>query len=161
MGGDMKQLLEASTEQRSKLGELYIDSEGNHYRYMVADGAVNKNELYDYSPINWEVNDQLDSTVNPANEDMASACVWLGTASTVADGEYAWFFVGPGKFSVKVDGAISSKSIVYVDTVAGHVTATANATLLRGVTPLNGFSASLGDVEDFYATIPLYAVDLP
>lgn len=150
-----------TTDAKSALGELYIDADGNHYRYMQADGAVTSYQLYNYNPITWQIDALADAGVNPADTNSTPICVWDGSSTALADDEYAWVKVGPGQMTLQNDasGAIAANEIIYLSATAGRVTNVATAGLVRG---LNAYAAISGDATGtFYATIPLYAEDLP
>lgn len=145
-------------EDGAVLGQLYIDNLGNHYRFMQADGAVNANEPFSYRPNTWQIEDQLDLTVTPADTESVPFCV---SSVALADNEYAWVFVGPGLFTCKVAGNVAADALIYGHATAGQIDDAATAMLLRGVSAPAAITASAGETGTFYAAVPLYAVDLP
>jgi len=159
MGGDMKITASGTTDQRSALGELYIDKQGNHYRYMQADGAVTSYDVYNFVPSTWQIDAVADATVNPADAHIVPLCVWDGSATALADNEYAWVFVGPGLFTADTDatGVAGIGDEISISATAGKLSSGATAALLPGVYATAVIAASATGV--FYASIPLYCVD--
>jgi hypothetical protein len=148
-----------TTDQRAELGELYIDKAGNHYRYMQADGAVTSYDVYSYVPGTWQIDAVADATVNPADAHLVALCVWDGSATALADNEYAWVFVGPGLFTADTDatGVAGANDEISVSATAGKLSSGATAALVPGVhttAAITGLATGT-----FYATLPLYTVD--
>ena len=159
MGHIMVILDQGTTDQRHELGELYVTKSGNHYRYMQADGAVTSYNLYTYVPGTWQIANPLDLGVDPADSESTPVCVWDGSATALADNEYAWVFVGPGLFTATTAAAVAADAICYGHATAGLIDDAATALLLRGVHAHTAIgSATTGE---FYAALPLYATDLP
>lgn len=147
------------TTPQHTLGELYIDSKGNHYRYLQADGAVVAKNLYSFVPGTWQIDAPLDVGTTPGDGESVPLCVWDGSDTDLADEEYAWVFVGPGTFSTITAAGVTAKAICYGHATAGLIDDAATATLLRGVhAPTTIGSATEGT---FYAAHELYATDLP
>jgi hypothetical protein len=137
------------------LGELYIDDDGNHYRYMQADGAVVANVLYSYRPVTWQIEEYIKLATDPATAEVMGAC-----ASTIAitDNYYAWVFVGPGQVTLTTAGSVAADAIIYGVNGNGTVDDAAVALLLDGLTcPAAITGATTGT---FYALRPLMALDL-
>ena len=146
----------AHTTPKHGLGELHIDEEGNHYRYMQADGAVTKDLLYNYVPGTWQIDSVIKLAVNPADGKRVPCCV---SPVNLADDEYAWVFVGPGAVTLTAAGAVAASAVIYGVNGNGTVDDAATACLLPGLTlPAAISSAGTGT---FYATQPLVAEDLP
>lgn len=142
----------------ANLGQIYIDKNGNKYRYMQADGAVTAYEPYSYTAGTWQIDAPMDLTVTPATGGTCPLCVWDGKSTALADNEYAWVFIGPGTFTAKIDGsAATAGAIVYGHATAGLTSTTASALLLNGVAVPVTIAAATGTL---YATTELWAVDL-
>ena len=163
MGGDMKITATGTTDQRSELGELYVDKQGNHYRYMQADGAVTSYLVYQYVPGTWQITDLADGGANPADTNTIPCCVWDGSATALADNEYAWVFVGPGEFTATNDssGSILAEEIVYLSATAGDVTNVATAGTLSGSSVSSQATILADATGTFYCPTGLFSVDLP
>lgn len=148
-----------TSDQLYKLGQLYIDELGNHYRYMQADGSVTAYDVYNYVPGTWQIDAQGDAAVNPADAHVAALCVWDGSSTAITDDYYAWVFVGPGLFTVDTDstGIAGVNDIVYVSATAGKVSSGATALFLPGAFATAAITGSA--TGTVYASIPLYAVD--
>ena len=142
----------------ANLGQLYINKNGNHYRYMQADGSVTAYEPYSYTAGTWQIDAPMDLTVTPTTAGTCPLCVWDGSATAITDNYYAWVFVGPGTFTAKIDGsAATAGAIVYGHATAGLTSTTASALLLNGVTVPVTMAAATGTL---YAATGLWAVDL-
>lgn len=149
-------LTEASTTQYFGLGTLHVTEDGDHYRYMQADGAVTAFDVFNYVPGTWQVDALADAAVNPADAHVIPACV---PQIAAADDEYLWVFVGPGEFTADTDatGVAGANDIVYVSATAGKLSSNATAALIPGVLATAAISAT--ETGTLYATIPLYVVD--
>ena len=154
-------LSQIDTTPKFRVGQLYTDELGNTYRYMQADGAVTAYEPMSYRANTWQIEDQLDLGVTPADTQSVPFCVWDGSSTALADDEYAWVFVGPGIFTCKVAGNVAADALVYGHATAGQIDDAATAMLLRGVSAPVAITASAGETGTFHAALPLYAVDLP
>lgn len=152
-------LAKRSTAQEFALGTLYISPLGNHYRYMQADGAVTAYHLYSYIPGTYQIDELIDVSVNPTDGQSVLCCVWDGSATAMADNEYAWVFVGPGSFTGTAAEALDADDIIYGHTTAGQLSDTASVLILNGVTcPA---AVSNGATGTFYAAAALWCTDLP
>lgn len=148
-----------TSDQLFKLGQLYIDELGNHYRYMQADGSVTAYSLYSYIPNTWQIDAPIDVAATPADAESVPVCVWDGSSTAITDDYYAWVFVGPGLFTTTTAGDVAADAICYGHATAGLIDDAATAALLRGVTaPAAITGATTGT---FYAALPMYATDLP
>jgi hypothetical protein len=139
-----------------RLGELHIDQNGNHYRYMQADGAVVADHLYNYIPGTWQIDAFIKLAVNPADATLVPACA---SSIAITDDYYAWVFVGPGTVTLTSAGNVAAKAIIYGVNGDGTVDDAATACLLDGLychTAITG--ATTGT---FFAIKPLMATDLP
>lgn len=146
----------AHTTPQARLGELYVDDDGNHFRYMQADGAVTKDLGYTYKAVTWQILEYLKLATDPADAECQPWCV---SPVTLADNEYAWVFVGPGTVTLTTAGNVAADAIIYGVNGNGTVDDAATALLLKGLTcPAAITGATTGT---FYATLPLYAEDLP
>lgn len=151
-------LTQIDSTPTAKLGQLYVDDEGNHYRYMQADGSVTAYEPYSYTAGTWQIDAPMDLTVTPATAESKPLCVWDGSATAITDNYYAWVFVGPGLFTAKIDGsAATAGAIVYGHATAGLTSTTASALLLNGVTVPVTIAAATGTL---FAATGLWAVDI-
>lgn len=121
----------AHTVPEAALGTEHVDASGNHFIYMQADGAVVAYELMSYDAATWQIEDQADAAVTPADTGSESLCV---CSFALADNEYGWAFVGPGQAVVKTDstGVTAADIILYVSATAGTVSSGATAALLKG-----------------------------
>ena len=152
-------LTQIDTTARFRLGQIYHTELGDTYRYMQADGAVTAYNIYTYVPGTWQIANPVDVGVDPADGESTPICVWDGSSTALADNEYAWVFVGPGLFTTTTAAAVAADAIIYGHATAGLVDDAATATLIRGVHAHTAIgSATTGE---FYASVPLYAVDLP
>lgn len=151
-------LTQIDEDARFNLGQLYIDNDGNHYRYMQADGSVTSYSPYSYTAGTWQIDAPMDLGVTPVTAGTCPLCVWDGSATAITDNYYAWVFVGPGSFTATIDGsAATAGAIVYGHATAGLISTTASALLLNGVTVPVTIAAATGTL---YASTGLYAVDL-
>lgn len=163
MGGDMRRTASGSATQEAALGEIYVDKNGNTYRYMQADGAVTSYLVYQYVPGTWQITDLADGGANPADTNTIPCCVWDGSSTALADDEFAWVFVGPGEVTVTNDssGAIAAEEILYLSADAGDVTNVATAGTLSG-SSVQASAAIAGDATGtVFVPIGLFATDLP
>ncbi len=158
-GIDLSRIDPAAGGARYTLGQLYVSPLGNHYRYLQADGAVTAYLFYNWIPDTYQVDAPLEVAVNPADSTGVPLCVWDGSATALADNEYAWFFVGPGKFTATSTASIVAKAILYGHATVGKFDDTASACLLKGVTAPALFGS--GTTGTLRAAYPLYAEDLP
>lgn len=144
---------------KTRLGTLYIDEDGNHYRYAQADGAVTALQVYDLIQGTWQINAQADATVNPADAHVAHLCVWDQSSTALADNECAWVFVGPGAFTCLTDatGVAGANDIVYVSATAGTLSSGATTLFIPGVHTVAAITGAASGT--FYAAHQLYAVD--
>lgn len=106
----------AHTTPEATLGELYIDEDGNHFRYMQADGAVTKDLLYTTTN-GWEIDTAL-VTGTVTSGKVAGLCI---SDVTLADDEYAWVFVGPGLETLSSAAAIAADAKIYTSATAGKI----------------------------------------
>ena len=144
---------------KSRLGTLYIDEDGNHYRYMQADGAVTAKNLYSYIATTWQIDAGIDLGVTPANTESVPMCVWDQSDTALADNECAWVFVGPGYFTTTTAAAVAADAICYGHATTGLIDDAATACLLPGVAAVSAIaSATTGT---FFACHGMYASDLP
>lgn len=144
----------AHTTPQARLGELYIDDDGNHYRYMQADGAVTKDLGYTYRPVTWQIEEYLKLATDPANTEVMA---WCASPVTLADNEYAWVFVGPGSVTLTTAGDVAADAIIYGVNGNGTVDDAQTALMLPNLTcPAAITGATTGT---FYATGPLVALD--
>jgi hypothetical protein len=140
------------------LGTLHITNDGRHLRYMQADGAVSAYELMSYRASTWQVEDKLEVAVTPATGQTVLLAVWDGSATALADNEFAWFFVGPGTFTGTSAEAITIDVTLYAHATAGTLSDTGSAGLCAGITcPVAIGSATTGT---FYAASGMQALDL-
>lgn len=155
LGVDLSQI--DSTAQHG-LGDLHITPDGDHYRYMQADGSVTAYNLYTYIPGTWQIAEPVDLTVDPANAESVPVCVWDGSSTAITDNYFAWVFVGPGTFTTTTAGDVAAQAICYGHATAGLIDDAATALLLPGVhAPTAITGATTGT---FYAAHELYATDL-
>lgn len=155
----MRRTASGSATQEAQLGELYVDKMGNHYRYMQADGEVTAYDVYSYVPGTWQIDASADAAVNPADAHNVPVCVWDGSATALADNEFAWVFVGPGLFTADTDttGVAGANDIIYVSATAGKLSSGATAAFLAGVSTT---AAITGEATGtFYAAHGLTVVD--
>lgn len=151
-------LTRIDSEAKFNLGRLHVTEEGNHYRYMQADGSVTSYTPYSYTAGTWQIDAPMDLGVTPATAGTTPLCVWDGSATAITDNYYAWVFVGPGLFTATIDGsAATAGAIVYGHATAGLTSTTASALLLNGVSVPVTIAAATGTL---YASGPLWAVDL-
>jgi len=152
-------LAQRDTTPKFPLGRLYIDENGNHYRYCQADGAVTSYLLYSLVPGTWQIDELIDVSVNPTDGQSVHGCVWDGSSTALADNEYAWVFVGPGKFTCTTGEAIDADDICYGHTTAGTIADTASVLILNGVVAPAAIGS--GETGSFYAAAQLWITDLP
>ena len=143
-------------DRQHGLGALYIDDNGNHFRYMQADGAVVADVLYNYRPITWQIEDYIISGTTPASAEVATVCV---SPIAITDNYYAWVFVGPGTVTITTAGDVAADAIVYGTGGNGTVDDTADACLLDGLTCPAAITGAVAGT--FYAAKALIAIDLP
>jgi hypothetical protein len=140
---------------KHKLGELYVDEDGNYFRYMQADGAVTKNLLYSYRPVTWQIEEYIKLATDPATAEVMCACA---SPVTMTDNYYAWVFVGPGTVTLTTASGVAADAIIYGVNGNGTVDDAAVALLLDGLTcPVTIVGATTGS---FYAARPMIALDL-
>lgn len=145
----------AHTTPQARLGELYIDDDGNHFRYMQADGAVTADLLYSYRPTTWQIDAPIKLNVVPAATGAVPCCA---SPVTLADNEYAFVFVGPGTVTLTTAGDVAIDVPIYGVNGDGTVDDAATAVILNGLTcPVAITGATTGS---FYACYGLCAVDL-
>lgn len=138
------------------LGELHIDEDGNHYRYMQADGAVAANLLYSYRPVTWQIDAPIKLNVVPAATGAVPCCA---SKIAITDNYYAWVFVGPGTVTLTTAGNVAKDVPIYGVNGDGTVDDAATGIILNGLTcPVAITGATTGL---FYACYGLCAVDLP
>ena len=146
------------TTAKHTLGALHIDEDGNHYRYMQADGTVEAYKPYSFIAGTWQIDELIDVGVNPATAESVPLCVWDGSSTSITDNYFAWVFVGPGLFTATTAGDVAANAIVYGHATAGLVDDAAVALLLDGVSaPAAITGATTGT---FYAAKPLHGLDL-
>lgn len=150
-----------TTDKHGVGAETYkVESDGirSYHIWMQADGAVEANVPYSYDAATFQIEDKADAGVIPADADTAPICV---SPVALADNEYGWVFVGPGKFTATTDatGVVAARDIVYISATVGTLSSGATAALLKGV----GSEAVItgGASGTFYATNRLFAEDLP
>jgi hypothetical protein len=144
-----------SVTQLAPLGQLHIDDDGNHFRYMQADGAVTKNLLYTYRPTTWQIEEYVKLATDPATAEVMCCC---SSEINLTDNYYAWVFVGPGEVTLTTAGDVAADAIIYGVNGNGTVDDAATACLLDGLTcPVAITGATTGT---FYAARPLIALDL-
>ena len=140
---------------QARLGELYVDDDGNHFRYMQADGAVVADLLYSYRPGTWQIEDYIVLATTPATAECVPCCA---SPIAITDNYYAWVFVGPGTVTLTTAGDVAADAIIYGVAGNGTVDDAAVALLLDGLTcPAAITGATTGT---FYAVKPLAALDL-
>lgn len=163
MAGNMRRTATGSATQEAALGEIYTSKTGQVYRYMQADGAVTSYQAYQYVPGTWQITDLADGGVNPADTNSIPVCVWDGSATALADDEFAWVFVGPGEFTATNDssGSILAEEIVYLSATAGDLTNIATAGTLSGSSVTASATILADATGTFYAPTGLFATDLP
>lgn len=136
------------------LGELHIDSAGNHYRYMQADGAVTANVLYSYVPGTWQIDAPIKLAVEPADGKQVFACA---SSVAVTDNYYAWVFVGPGTVTLTTAGNVAVDVMIYGVNADGTVDDAVTNCVIPG---LGAVAAITGATTgSFYAPHALYAYD--
>lgn len=137
------------------LGSLHIDPEGNHFRFLQAEGAVTKQLLYTVDQELFQIDDLIDEAVEPAANEGKAGCI---TQVTLADNEFVWAFVGPGYFTGTADGGgVAADALCYASTTAGAIGTTAVGLILRGITAQSAVTAS--QTGTFVASLPIHAVD--
>lgn len=121
----------AHTTQQAPLGSIHEEPNGDTYMYLQADGAVTLQNLYSYDTTTFQIEDQADAAVTPADTGSEFLCV---SPVTLADNEFVWAFVGPGRCTIVTDstGVTAVDLITYVSATAGTVSSGATAALLKG-----------------------------
>ena len=146
----------AHTTPQARLGELYVDDDGNHYRYMQADGAVTANVLYSYVPVTWQIDAPIKLAVEPANGKQVFCCA---SPVTLADNEYAWVFVGPGVVTLTTAGNVAVDVAIFGVNADGTVDDAITTCVIPGLTAVAAITGAT--TGSFYAPHALYAYDAP
>lgn len=160
MGGQQAGVLlsTALTTQDHKLGAIHITPDGTHLMFLQADGAVLAGQPYSYDASTFQIEDLADAAVVPANLETVPICV---SPMALADNEYGWVVVGPGSFSCLTDatGVTAAGLLCYISATVGTLTSGATAAILQGVRTEAVITG--GASGTFYATVRMYAQDLP
>jgi hypothetical protein len=157
--GAQKTAVELSVQSlvpKHRLGELYIDELGNHYRYMKAAATVTANHLFSYTPSTWTIDAVVKLAVNPADTKVCAICA---SPIAITNTYHAWVFVGPGLVTLTTAGNVSAKAIIYGVNGDGTVDDAAVALLLDGLTCVADITGAT--TGTFYAIKPLMGIDLP
>lgn len=152
----------ASTTDKHGVGTTTykIESDGirSTYIWMQADGAVIADTPYNYDAATFQIEDKADAGAVPLDGDTCPICF---SPIALADNEYGWVFVGPGKFSAITDatGIAAATDGVYVSATVGTLSSGATGAPLHGVNAEAIVAA--GATGTFYAANRLYLFDLP
>lgn len=148
----------AHTYQEAPLGTIHEEPNGDTFMYLQADGAVTLQNLYSYDTTTWQIEDPADAAVTPADAGSEFLCV---SPVTLADNEYVWAFVGPGRATIVTDatGVTAADLILYVSATAGTVSSGATAALLKGAHADAAITGAAAGVIHFSNRI--YSEDLP
>lgn len=130
-----------STTQQFALGTVIQTTAGAYYKYVQADGAKTQYFVYAIDHAG-----QLGAGVTQTTDDTAPLLLGIPQqATSFADNEYGWVFVGPGAARVRVLASCAIDVLIYTTATAGALDdASASAKVVQGlkITTVNGGSAA-------------------